>query len=137
MTTKPAVNAPVAAPVAEMSDLEKLKALMAKFSKADIVKLTKEVVENKQTILSVTMDAIVAAGDNLITDNVAKDVTKRGRDAGVLAATEESAVTSVAQLIRHVQAYRAALKRVDDNAVEATTEFDASNLVSSATLLSA
>ena len=96
-----------------MSDLDMLKALMAKFSKADIVKLTKEVVENKQTLLTVTMDCIVAAGDTLITDTVAKAVTVAARAAGVLNEKEEASVTSVAQLIRHVQAYRAAVKRHD------------------------
>ncbi len=109
-----------------LSDLDMLKALMAKFSKADIVKLTKEVVENKQTLLSVTMDCIVAAGDTLITDTVTKAVTRDGRAAGVLDEKDEASVTSVAQLIRHVQAYRAAVKRHDAKATETPEEGETS-----------
>ena len=126
---------PPAPPVADtgekpvMTEMEQLKALLAKFGKADIAKLVKEVSENKQTILSVTMDCIVAAGDTVITDTVTKAVTKAGRECGVLDEKDEASVTSVAQLIRHVQAYRSAVKRFetkgsDDNSETGETSAD-------------
>lgn len=114
-------NNPPASEKPAMTEMEQLKALLAKFGKADIAKLVKEVTENKQTVLSVTMDCIVASGDMLITDTVTKAVTTAGRAAGVLGENDEAAVTSVAQLIRHVQAYRAAVKRHESKETDETT----------------
>lgn len=112
---------PPAAPV-PMTEMEQLRALLAKFGAAEVAKLVKEVAAEKQTLLSVTMDAIIAAGDTLITDNVVKAVTVTGREAGVLKKDEEASVTSVGQLVRHVQAYRAACKRADDAKAKTAAE---------------
>lgn len=109
-----------------MTEMEQLKALLAKFGKADIAKLVKEVTENKQTVLSVTMDCIVSAGNTLIANTVTKAVTTAGRAAGVLGEKDEASVTSVAQLIRHVQAYRAAVKRHENKELDETTSEETS-----------
>src|SRR5271154_2614963 len=68
----PAAEATETAPAAVLSDIDMLKMLLAKYDKATVAKLTKEVAENRHTILSVSMDAIVAseASGDLITDNV-------------------------------------------------------------------
>ncbi len=127
MTTRnQTANSPVApvTPIAEpvVSDLDMLKHLMAKFSKADIVKLTKEVTENKATVLSVTMDAIVAAGDTLVSATINDEATRLGTDCGVFVNGDKASPVSTAQLIRHVQAYRSAVKRSEDAKAAETSE---------------
>ena len=122
--SKPA-NTPDITPVEnQISELDQLKALLAKFGKADIAKLVKEVSAEKHTVLSVTMDAIVLAGDNLVSANINTKATELGRECGVFTESESASPVSTAQLIRHVQAYREAVKRSEKRIVTATTEFD-------------
>lgn len=125
MPKSPAAELPVETPV---SDIDQLKMLLAKFSKADIAKLTKEVIADKHTVLSVTMDALVEAGDTIISANVNDRATAIGRECGVFNSTETASPISTAQLIRHVSAYRAAVARRANAAVTATTEFDVTAL---------
>jgi hypothetical protein len=125
-TPAPAANAEL--PV--MSEMEMLKTLMAKFSKADIAKLTKEVISEKHTVLSVTMTAIAEAVNSgqVLSKDITERATTLGRECGVFDDDEAASPVSTAQLIRHVQAYNAAVKRLANEAVVATAEFDVSTL---------
>ena len=133
MTTRTNTNTNVPATVTEtapvaLSDMEQLKLLLAKFDKATVAKLSKEVAEKRHTLLSVSMDAIVthyASGD-LITDNVYQTAKKLAEQHEV-EGHASMAQTSVAQLMRHVAAFKAAEKRAseakpDSEATEDSTE---------------
>lgn len=93
--------------------LDELKAAMAQFSAADLKAAVKATTENKSTLLSVTMDCIAQAAiaGNVVSADVTKMVTARAREANVLKSDEEASATSVAQLIRHAQAYDSAMAR--------------------------
>lgn len=93
--------------------LDELKALMAGFSASELKAALKAVDTSKPTLLSLTMDAILSAGlaGPVITDAIAKTVTAKARECGVLTADESATQSSVSALIRYVAAYDAALTR--------------------------
>ena len=103
-------NATVPTNAAKLAELQKL---LASFSAAELKDALKSVTANKQTILSVTMDCIVAAQlrGKVITADVTKEVTRLGRERGVLSESEDARETSVAQLIRHSAAHDDAMTR--------------------------
>lgn len=97
----------------EKPTLEQLQAMLAQFNAAEVKALLKKVETEKPTMLSVTMDAIVAGAlaNDLKTDTVSKAVTAKAREHGLLEANEDATQSSVAQLIRHTRAFDDAMSR--------------------------
>jgi hypothetical protein len=91
--------------------LDDLKALMSEFDPREVRALLKEKGANGPTMLSVTMDSLVALGLRAETKALVADVTTRARAAGLLAADATAKANNVAVLRRYCGAYEEARQR--------------------------
>jgi hypothetical protein len=96
---------------AKKPTVDELKAMLAEFDPKDVRALLKSAVASGPTILSVTMDSLVALGLRAETKALVEDVTTRARAVGLLAADATAKANNVAVLRRYCGAYEEARKR--------------------------
>jgi hypothetical protein len=100
--------------LATIKDPKELLALAVKLNgAAEVAKAAQAAKKDAPSVLSVTMDAIVAAtlSGPVLSKDVTDDVTKRGRECGLFKDDESATPTSTAQLIRHADAFCMAMER--------------------------
>ena len=91
--------------------LDDLKTLMAEFDPKEVRALLKTKAASGPTMLSTTMDSVVALGLDAEANVLVEDVTTRARGAGLLAADASAKANNVAVLRRYCAAYEEARKR--------------------------
>jgi hypothetical protein len=91
--------------------IDELKAAIAELDPADRKALLKKDRSTGPTLLSITMDCIVAHGLEAATKDIVASVTERGREAGLIAASATAKQGNVTVLKRYCAAYQEALAR--------------------------